>query len=64
MKAIENKPGDLNLKNDQHAQRTPEGTLSENECINLIESDDNIDELFSITEYKDDINRFHIFEDL
>ena len=44
--------------------RDPEGTLSKNECINLIESDDNMDELFGITEYENDIICFHIFEDL
>ena len=80
MKAIENKHGDLNLKKensvrqvyDQHTGNTlsersfrdSEGTLSKNECINLIESDDNMDELFGITEYKDDLIRFHIFDDL
>ena len=32
--------------------------------MNLIESDDNMDELFGITEYKNDIIRFHIFDDL
>ena len=59
LKAIENNLKGLNLnKNDQHEQRTmsersikdPEITLSENECINLIESDDNMDEIFGITE--------------
>ena len=80
MKAIENKPGDLNLKEDnsvrqiydlhtgrtmsEHSFRDPEKTLSKNECINLIKSDDNMDELFGITEYKDDLIRFHIFKDL
>ena len=56
LKAIENK--DLNLKDDQNAQKTmsehslrdPEGTLSKNECINLIESDGNMDKLFCIAE--------------
>ena len=41
-----------------------EGTLSQNECINLFKSDDNIDELFGKTEYKDDIIRYHIFNDI
>ena len=39
-------------------------TLSKNECMDLINSDDNMDELFKITEYKDDKIRFHIFDDL
>ena len=39
-------------------------TLSKNECIDLINSDDNMDELFGITEYKDDKIRIHIFDDL
>ena len=39
-------------------------TLSKNECINLINADDNMDELFGITEYKDNKIRFHIFDDL
>ena len=38
-----------------------EETLFKNECINLIESDDNMHQLCGITEYKDDIIRFHIF---
>ena len=80
MKAIENKPGDLNLKVDnsvrqvydqdtgrtmfEHSFRDPEGTLSKNECINLINSDNNKNEWFGITKYKDFIILFHIFEDL
>ena len=40
------------------------GSLSKIECIDLIESDENMDELFGITMYKDDIIRFHIFLDL
>ena len=39
-------------------------TLSKNECMDLINSDDNMDELFGITEYKDNKIRFHIFGDL
>ena len=64
LKANENKPRDLNLEDEQHAHRTPDGTLFKNECINLIETDDNMDQLFCITKYKDDIICFHIFEDL
>ena len=48
----------------ERSLRDPEATLSKNEYINLIESKDNMDELFGITEYKDDIIRFHIFDDL
>ena len=44
--------------------KDPDETLSKNEYINLIESDDNIGEIFSITEHKDNKIRFHIFEDL
>ena len=32
--------------------------------MDLINSDDNMDELFGITEYKDNKIRFHIFDDL
>ena len=80
LKAIENKPGDvmaIEAKDDKHVDinenvkqettslRLPDQrTLSKNECINLIKSDDNMDELFGITEYKDNIIRFHIFENL
>ena len=32
--------------------------------MDLINSDDNMDELFEITEYKDKKIRFHIFDDL
>ena len=72
LQAIENQPWDLNLKDAKHARRTmserlirdPEGTLSKNECIYLIKSDDNMDELLGITKYKDDKICFHIFEDL
>ena len=32
--------------------------------MDLINSDDNMDELFGITEYKDNKIRFHIFYDL
>ena len=39
-------------------------TLSKNECMDLINSDDNMDELFKITEYKDNKIRFHIFDNL
>ena len=39
-------------------------TLSKNECMDLINSDDNMDGLFGITEYKDNKIRFHIFDDL
>ena len=39
-------------------------TLSKNECMDLINSDDNMDELFGIAEYKDHKIRFHIFDDL
>ena len=38
--------------------------MSKNECIDLINSDDNIYELFGITVYKDNKIRFHIFDDL
>ena len=38
--------------------------MSKNEWIDLINSDDNMDELFGITEYKDNKIRFHIFDDL
>ena len=37
---------------------------SQNKCIDLINSDYNMDELFVITENKDDKIRFHIFDDL
>ena len=39
-------------------------TLSNNICINLINSDNNMDELFWIRKYKDNKIRFHIFDDL
>ena len=38
--------------------------MSTTECIDLINSDENMDELFGITEYKDNKIRFHIFDDL
>ena len=38
--------------------------MSKNECMDLINSDDNMDELFKITEYKNNKIRFHIFDDL
>ena len=70
------KPGDVNAieaKTDKQKDDKPvditekvkhETTLSKHECINLIESKNNIDKLFGITEYKDYIICFHIFEDL
>ena len=81
LKAIENKPGDvkpIEAKDDKHVNINEnielepslhlpdQRSLSKNECIDLIESDDNMDELFGITEYKDNtrIIRFHIFDDL
>ena len=70
-KAIENKP-----EKENHSVKTglldqqEEGfhyedkeTLSKIECIDLIESDKNMKELFGITMYKDEIIRFHIYED-
>ena len=39
-------------------------TFSKNECMDLINTDDIMDELFAITEYKDNKIRFHIFDDL
>ena len=39
-----------------------QGTLSKIKCFVLIKFDDNLDKLFGITEYKDDIIRFHIFD--
>ena len=50
------------LVRDDHQEY--KGSLSKIECIDLIESDKNMDELFGITMYKDDIIRSHIFEDL
>ena len=77
---IENKPGNvkaIDTKDNKHADineniehettsiRLPDQmSLFKNECINLIESDDNMDELFGITEYKDSIICFYIFENL
>ena len=39
-------------------------TLSKNECMNFINSDDNMNKFFGITEYKDNKICFRIFEDL
>ena len=38
--------------------------MSKNECIDLINSDDNIDELFGISVFKDGVIRFRIYTDL
>ena len=38
--------------------------MSKNVCMDLINFDDQIGELFGITEYKDNKIRFHIFDDL
>ena len=39
-------------------------TQSKNECMDLINSEDQIDILFVITKYKENKIRFHIFDDL
>ena len=39
-------------------------TLSKNECMDLINSDDNIDELFGISTFNDGVIRFRIYADL
>ena len=39
-------------------------TLSKNECIDVINSDDNIDELFGISVFTDSVIRFRIYTDL
>ena len=38
--------------------------MSKNECIDLINSDDNIDELFCISVFNDGVIRFRIYTDL
>ena len=38
--------------------------MSKNECIDLINSDDNIDELFGISIFNDGVIRFRIYTDL
>ena len=48
----------------QRLIRNPVGTLAKNECINLIKFDDNVNELFGVTEYEDDIICFYIFYEL
>ena len=66
--AIKNKP-EAELEIPQINEKTEpkhedNGTLSKIECIDLIESDENIYELFGITKYNDYIIRFHIFLEL
>ena len=48
---------------EEEEEKEHQETLSKNECMDLINSDDNMDGLFGITEYKDNKIRFHIFDD-
>ena len=54
----------IEQKEEEEEEKEHKETLSKNECMDLINSDDNMDELFGITEYKDNKIRFHIFDDL
>ena len=49
---------------EQEEEEEHKETLSKNECMDLINSDDDMDEFFGITEYKDNKICFHIFDDL
>ena len=73
IKAIKNKhkkdvdivhPIEGPIDREEGIQLEYKGTLSKIECIDLIESDENMNELFRITMYSDNIIRFYMFEDL
>ena len=63
-KKIEKEEKEEQEKEEEEVKEEHIETLSKNKCMDLINSDDNIDELFAITEYKHNKIRFHIFDDL